>query len=110
MSRGTTWRMPVMCDNCPFASSGPGLRLRKLLAPGRWREITDGLRHDMNFNCHKTTAETGDGSELMCAGSIEWMTARGISTNLLRTMERLDASFGRKAAPPETGPRGQEEK
>ena len=95
MSRGSTWRMAAMCDNCPFAESGAGLHLRKSLGPGRWREITSGLRHDHSFNCHKTTAETGDGSELMCAGSIEWMNARGVSTNLLRQMERCDAIFGR---------------
>lgn len=87
--------MLEMCDNCPFASKGKGLHLRRSLAPGRWREILDGLRNDLSFNCHKTTHETGDGSELMCAGSIEWMTKRGISTNMLRVMERVDAIFAK---------------
>lgn len=84
------WRMASKCDNCPFAKSGPGRKLRDCLRPGRWSEITNGLRRGLSFNCHKTTHETGDGSELICAGSIEWMEARGISTNLLRVMERLD--------------------
>lgn len=89
----SAWRMQAMCDNCPFADSGPGLHLRRSLAPGRWREITSGLRRDLSFNCHKTTPETGDGSNLMCAGSIEWMEKRSLSTNLQRVMERIDYIF-----------------
>jgi hypothetical protein len=84
------WRMESKCADCPFASSGPGLALRKSLGPGRWKEITTGLRRDLSFNCHKTTHETGDGSEKFCAGAIEWLESRGLSTNLMRVMERLD--------------------
>ncbi len=87
------WRMKEPCANCPFNASCPGLRLRKSLGPRRWSGITGGLRRDYNFNCHKTTHETGDGSELMCAGAIQWMDKRGISTNLQRQMERLDSIF-----------------
>lgn len=97
-----TWRMPEQCDNCPFASSGKGLAMRRSLAPGRWREILDSLRQGAPFHCHKTTVdmiedeETGDVVDVgpkakLCAGSIEWGDKHGVSSNLQRVMERIDA-------------------
>lgn len=97
------WRQPVPCSNCPFNSEGEGLHLRQSLAPGRFKEITDGLKEGQVFNCHKTTHDTGDGTELVCAGSIEWANARGHSSNYQRVMERLDYIFGQSpkvSAPP----------
>ena len=82
--------MEKPCENCPFNSSGPGLHLRKSLRPARWREITSGLLRGENFTCHKTTHETGDGSELMCAGAITYQGKRGVSSNLQRVMGRID--------------------
>lgn len=79
-----------MCRSCPFQSRGPGLALRKSLHPSRWRQILYGLRHDMHFHCHETTEETGNGTNLVCAGSIEWGDKRGISQNFVRVMERIE--------------------
>lgn len=95
------WRVPKPCDNCPFNKSGPGLRLRKSLAPGRWAEITRGLLNDRAFPCHKTVVYDDDGnsdehSGLMCAGAIAWQEHRSVSSNLRRVMERLDHHFQRK--------------
>lgn len=87
------WRTITKCADCPFASGGAGLHLRKSLRPGRWREILNSLRNDIHFFCHKTTHETGNGTELLCAGSIEWQEKRGLSSNLQRISERLDAIY-----------------
>ena len=87
------WRMPKPCENCPFNRSDKGLNLRKSLRRGRWREILLGLRMGEYFNCHKTTDETGDGSNLMCAGAIDWQERNGCTSNLQRVAERLDYMF-----------------
>ena len=89
------WRVNKMCADCPFSKSGPGLHLRKTLAKGRWRQILESLRRQNHFMCHKTTEETGDGSNLVCAGSIEWQAAHGTSANYVRVCERLDAIAAR---------------
>ena len=84
------WRTEKMCDDCPFAKSGAGLHLRKTLGRGRWREILDSLRSDSHFVCHKTTTETGNGTNLDCAGSIEWqMKHNGQPSQFARIMERV---------------------
>jgi hypothetical protein len=87
------WRQPVPCDNCPFNSEGEGLYLRRSLARGRFQQICDDLKAGLTFNCHKTTHETGDGTELVCAGAIKWSNDRGYSSNFQRVMERLDYIF-----------------
>lgn len=84
------WRVAKMCADCPFASKGPGLALRKSLAKGRWQSITRGLLRGECFTCHKTTDETGDGSNLVCAGSIEYQDKRNISSQYVRVCERLE--------------------
>lgn len=84
------------CIDCPFNKRGPGLRLRRSLRPGRMAEIERALRSDQHFTCHKTTVNTGDGSNRICAGSIEWQEKRGLSSNYLRICERLDAAKGTK--------------
>ncbi len=84
------WRMKEPCSNCPFNKSGEGLKLRRSLRPGRWAEITRGLLGGGHFHCHKTTKETGEGSELMCAGAIRFQERRGVSSQMVRWMERLD--------------------
>lgn len=85
-----SWRMPTMCDSCPFAKSGKGRALAKTLRPGRLAEIKRGLRGGERFLCHKTTDETGDGSKLVCAGALEYQEKQGVSSNYQRVMERLE--------------------
>lgn len=82
------WRMPAPCETCPFNSDGPGLFLRMTLR--RWPAILRGLRSDQHFICHKTSDETGNGTNLICAGALEWQHKRGLSSNLERIMERID--------------------
>jgi len=84
------WRMKEQCGDCPFATKGPGHHLRVTLERGRWREIQSALERDGHFLCHKTTDETGDGSNLLCAGAIEWQEKRGLSSQLVRIAERLE--------------------
>lgn len=83
------YRMEVPCADCPFSKSEKGTRLRRSLAPGRMTEIRANLRNGGAFECHKTTDETGDGSNLLCAGALEWQHARGISSQMERIGERL---------------------
>ncbi len=94
------WRTEKMCADCPFASSGAGLHLRKTLARGRWKQICASLLRQDHFMCHQTTrfddeGEAIRGSGLICAGSIEWQDKHGTSAQLVRIMERL-AYFSRK--------------
>lgn len=89
------WRVDKMCRDCPFASHGPGLRLRRTLARGRWAEILNSLRRDASFPCHKTTefddeGEVIRGTGLLCAGALEWQEKHcGQPSQLARIMERL---------------------
>ena len=64
--------MAGKCHDCPFMDDGPGLFLRRSLCLGRWRSILFDLRKGLHFTCHETTEETGNGTNLVCAGSIEW--------------------------------------
>lgn len=82
--------MPTPCADCPFNSSAPGFRLRRSLQRGRWSEIKRGLMRGESFTCHKTTEETGNGTNLICAGAIKWQNQRGVSSNLQLVCERLD--------------------
>jgi hypothetical protein len=93
--------MDKQCDNCPFASKGAGLALRRSLKPGRWAEITQSIRDGAPFHCHKTTqdmVEDDDGDvldvgakALMCAGALAYAEKRGVSSQLQRVCERLDS-------------------
>ena len=75
--------MKRKCDNCPFATRGKGLHLRKSLRPGRWREIIRSIYLGQPFYCHKTVdwdaqGEDSDdyrptGNEQVCHGSIEYL-------------------------------------
>lgn len=85
------WRVQKPCDDCPFSDSAAGKHLRKSLHKARWREITEGLLRQEHFFCHKTSDETGNGTNLVCAGSIEWQDAHGVSSQFVRICERLDA-------------------
>ena len=86
----SAWAMPKICTNCPFAKRGLGAHLRWSLGPERWREITRGLRHGEYFLCHKTTDETGNGTNKVCAGALEYQDNRGITSQYVRICRRLD--------------------
>lgn len=91
MPKGSKWRLPEKCADCPFAQAGPGRFLRSTLRPGRWREILASLKRREFFLCHKTTHETGNGTELVCAGAIEWQEKRGCTSQYVQVCERLDS-------------------
>lgn len=83
------WRVARSCADCPFNARGPGRALRRALHSQRWREILYGLRRGEHFTCHKTTRETGNGTNLVCAGSIAWQAARGLTSQYARVCERI---------------------
>ncbi len=85
------WRMESSCADCPFNKDGAGLALRKALRPGRFADIKASLNRGETFQCHKTTSETGNGSNLLCAGSLDYQHGRGIIGQYERICLRLDA-------------------
>lgn len=85
------WKMEAPCADCPFNADGPGAHLRRSLGRARIAEIHKALRSDRHFVCHKTTHETGNGTNLVCAGALAWQEERGLSSNFVRVMERLDS-------------------
>ena len=78
--------MTRQCDNCPFATKGSGLRLRKSLMPGRWKGILMGVMMGQTFFCHETLdhdAQDEDsdtyvptGHEQVCYGSLQYRKER----------------------------------
>lgn len=85
-----TWRMEAPCSDCPFSDSEAGKHLARSLRPGRMAEIKRALQTDQYFTCHKTTDETGNGTNLVCAGALAWQEERGLSSNFQRVCEALD--------------------
>lgn len=85
------WKLEAPCANCPFSDSEQGQHLAKSLRPGRLREIKSDLAHDGHFICHKTTHETGNGTNLVCAGALAWQEEQGYSSQYVRIRERLEA-------------------
>jgi hypothetical protein len=83
------WRMAKPCEKCPFNARGPGRMLRNSLGPGRWRRLLADLRRGRHFFCHETTTETGNGTNLICAGSIAWEERHAQASDLRQVMERL---------------------
>lgn len=84
------WKTDRKCDNCPFAASGPGYFLYRSLRRSRWRGILRALRNGKHFYCHQTTRETGNGSNLICAGAHEWQLRHlGQPSDLAQVMERI---------------------
>lgn len=84
------WRTARPCDMCPFNRTGAGRELRRGLPSVRWRDILRTLRAGMFFVCHKTSTDAGDGSNLVCAGSITWQAKRGVVADYVQVCERLD--------------------
>lgn len=83
------WRKVKPCVDCPFNKDGPGRHLRDSLGPGRWRSILASLRRHEHFVCHKTSAETGNGTDLLCAGAIAYQEKHHCISNFQQIMERL---------------------
>lgn len=86
------WKVEEMCNNCPFMEEGDGRTLRDSLARGRWDSIITGLLRGDRFECHKTTRETGNGTNLYCAGALAFQHARGIVTSYMKVCERLEGT------------------
>lgn len=90
----TRWHTARPCNNCPFNQRGAGRDLRRSLRPGVWRSILHALRNGQHFTCHKTLPDIGSGDKLVCAGSLAWQHARGLTSNYERMVTRLLAIFG----------------
>lgn len=84
------WKMDTMCENCPFATEGPGLTLRQSLHPQRMADITNGLIKGDHFFCHKTTKGTGNGDDLYCAGALAFQTERKIETPYMEVCQMFE--------------------
>jgi len=82
---------PNSCEDCPFNESGPGLDLRSSLRPGRFESIKEDLLRRKVFNCHKTTRQTGDGTEKVCAGALAFQRKNGCVPDGIQVAERLTA-------------------
>lgn len=89
------WRMQKPCDNCPLSTSKEGLHLRHSLESGRIHEIESNLLAGGDFLCHQTTAQTGNGAKLSCAGALDFQHAHDIVTPyelLCRSLEGVSES------------------
>lgn len=87
-----------MCRDCPFHTSGPGKHLADSLAKGRLESIKVGLLDGDVFHCHKTTHETGDGTEKICRGALQFQIEHGAVPQAVQIGERLAAlQEGRQA-------------
>jgi len=91
------WRVEKMCENCPFMEDGDGYALRQSLSPGRWDEIVRGIMAGQRFPCHKTTRETGNGTDLYCAGALERQALHKIETDYMRLCRSLEGVQESKA-------------
>lgn len=94
----SAWKVESPCVDCPFNEDGAGLHLRKTLRRGRWQSILKALRTDQHFMCHKTTPETGNGRNLVCAGALAWQDDRGLSSNYVRVCQNRDYFAQRRRA------------
>ena len=92
-----SWRMKEPCIDCPFSDSPQGQHLARTLRLGRMRSIKFDLLHGQYFVCHKTSDETGDGSNLVCAGALAFQEEHGVSSNYQRVCERLEFSAAQRA-------------
>jgi hypothetical protein len=84
---GTKARGPVTerpCTGCPFLRRG-GV---KGLSPGR---VRDALKSDSHFLCHKTTRETGNGTNRVCAGWAAVLVKEGGGGQMFRILGRIGA-------------------
>lgn len=84
------WRTDRMCDDCPFQTTGAGYTLRLSLGKGRWEEIKQSLLKGKTFECHKTTRATGNGTNLYCAGALDFQRNAGIDTPYMQLCRSLE--------------------
>ena len=82
------WRMKEMCAECPFQRSGPGAELRRSLR--RWPDILKSVRDEKDFRCHMTTRETGNGTNLICAGAIAYQERYQCTSVYVQVMGRFE--------------------
>ena len=92
------WKMEAPCANCPFSDSAEGKALAKSLRRGRLAEIKADLRRGGHFTCHKTTHETGNSTNLICAGAMAWQHDRGLTSQYERICERLEYAFASRVS------------
>lgn len=83
------WRVDEMCSNCPFMNDGDGLMLREGLGTTRWQGIMSDVLQGRRFDCHKTTRETGNGTDLYCAGALAFQKAHGVHSTYAEICEGL---------------------
>lgn len=86
------WKVEAMCDNCPFATEGQGLVLQQSLGQRRWDGILTGLLKGDKFPCHKTTKETGNGTDLYCAGALEFQCRLKIETPYMKLCRSFEGT------------------
>ena len=83
-SAPSMWRVAHLCESCPFARRGKGLRLARSLRRGRMAEIKRGLLAGEVFPCHQTVEYDDDGEPvlgtgLVCAGALAFQGTHGVS-------------------------------
>ena len=91
------WRVEKMCENCPFMKDGEGLALRHSLRGERWVNILIGLLRGGHFDCHKTTHETGNGTDLYCAGALDFQAEHGVESDYAKFCRRFEGTHESKS-------------
>lgn len=83
-----SWRMPAMCDNCPFQTNGRAI----ILSTDRFDGIKLAVLLGQAFHCHKTihfnTTPTEDWKE--CAGALAFRQESGAEGAMRAWEELLD--------------------
>jgi hypothetical protein len=79
--------MTKPCPECPFLRGERAVRLTL----GRIQEIAGNMLSSSGgeFHCHKTSRQTGDGSQRHCAGALIFAEKNGNATQMMRIAERL---------------------
>lgn len=78
------WRMKDPCESCPFIPGPMRDSLRRL------PEIEKELLGGSYFLCHKTTKETGNRTNLVCAGALDFQHARDVISDYERLCLSLE--------------------
>lgn len=68
------WRMEKPCENCPFIDGPMRQSLRRI------EEIERDMLAGKHFLCHKTTQQTGNKTNLVCAGALDFQQAHGVTS------------------------------
>lgn len=78
------WRMKEACENCPFIEGPMRVSLRRL------PEIERDLLAGKHFLCHKTTRETGNKTNLVCAGALDFQHQHGVISGYEQLCTSMD--------------------